>query len=195
MGYLSHLGGEPPTSKFRAMLMTQLYTFVIDRPFCLLSRFLMILLLFLVCRRIERSLSSLRLFRGSLMPLNTCGLNLQSLTGSCRYLGVLLSQHGSIPATWSNCIRSIWSRLVLARAKTHTVEQRAKIASAIAVPNVIYLARQCWTSYAMVSQLQSLNMNFVWGVRDGKRSRTWVPSKMASLPIQQDGLSVPFIRM
>ena len=58
VGYLSHLGGEPRTSKFRAMLTTQRYTFVIDRQFCLLSRFSMILLLFQVCRRIERSLSS-----------------------------------------------------------------------------------------------------------------------------------------
>ena len=52
VGYLSHLGGKPRTSKFRAMMTTQRYTFVIDRQFCLLSRFSMILLLFQVCRRL-----------------------------------------------------------------------------------------------------------------------------------------------
>ena len=120
--------------------------------------------------------------RGSFMPLDTCGLNPQPSTGSCRYLGVLVRQHGAIPANWSNCIRSLWSRLVLARAKTHTVEQRARIASAIAVPKIIYLVRHCWPSPSMVTRSQSLILDFVWGVRDGKRSLPWVPSEMASLP-------------
>ena len=46
----------------------------------------------------------------------------------------------------------------------------------------------------MVTWSQSLILDFVWGVRDGKRSRPWVLSEMASLPIQQGGLSVPYIR-
>ena len=74
--------------------------------------------------------------RGSSTPLGTCGLNLKPSTGSCRYLGVLVSQHDAISANWSNCIRYLWKRLVLARAKTHTVEQRARLASAIAVPKL-----------------------------------------------------------
>ena len=72
-----------------------------------------------------------------------------------------------------------------------TVEQRDRIASAIAIPNNIYLARHCCHFPAMITRLQSLILDFVWGVRDGKRSRSWVPSEMASLPIQQGGLSVP----
>ena len=42
--------------------------------------------------------------------------------------------------------------------------------------------------------MQSLILDFVWGVRDGKRSRSWVPSQMTLLPIQQGDLSVPCIR-
>ena len=37
-------------------------------------------------------------------------------------------------------------------------------------------------------------MDFVWGVRNGKSSRPWVPPVMSSMPIQLGGLSVPFIR-
>ena len=128
------------------------------------------------------------------MPFNTCGLNLQPSTGSWRYLGVLVGQHDALSANWSKCIRSIWSRLVLARATTHTVEQRARTASTIVVFKTTYLAHHCCPSPAMVSRLQSLIMDFVWGVRDGKRSRPWAHSQIASLPIQQGGLSVPCIR-
>ena len=33
----------------------------------------------------------------------------------------------------------------------------------------------------------------MWGVRYGKTCRTWVPSEMDALPIQLEGLAVPFI--
>ena len=46
----------------------------------------------------------------------------------------------------------------------------------------------------MFIRLHSLILEFVWGVRDGKRSRPWVPSEIASLPIQQEDLAVPCIR-
>ena len=39
-----------------------------------------------------------------------------------------------------------------------------------------------------------LNIDFVWGVRDGKRLRPWVPTEVDTLPIQQGGLAVPCIR-
>ena len=60
--------------------------------------------------------------RGSSMSLDTCGLNLRLSTRYYRYLSVLVGQHDAIPANSSYCIRSLWSRLLLARAKTHTVE-------------------------------------------------------------------------
>ena len=37
-------------------------------------------------------------------------------------------------------------------------------------------------------------MDFVWGTRDGKQSRPWVPAEMAALLIQKGGLAVPCIR-
>ena len=53
--------------------------------------------------------------RGSALPLSTCGLTLQSPGDSCRYLGVLVGQQDAVADNWNKCVRSLWSRLVLAR--------------------------------------------------------------------------------
>ena len=54
-------------------------------------------------------------------PLYTCGLSLQASSASCRYLGVLVRKQNAVAENRNKCIRSMWGRLVLARAKTHTV--------------------------------------------------------------------------
>ena len=119
--------------------------------------------------------------RGSALLLSTCGLTLQSPGASCRYLGVLVRQQDAVTYNWNKCIRSLWSRLVLAREKAHTAEQRAQLASAIAVPKIPFLARYYWPSLAVVTRLHSLVIDFVWGVRDGKRS---LPACRPGRPIQ-----------
>ena len=111
---------------------------------------------------------------------------------ACRCLGVLAGQQVEVADNWNKCIRSLWSRLVLSLEKTHTVEKRAQLASAIAVPNITFLARHCWPPLAVINRLHSLILEFIWGVRDDKRSRPWVPSEIASLP--SGGLAVPCIR-
>ena len=68
------------------------------------------------------------------------------------------------------------------------------LASAIAFPKITFLARFCWPPPDVVTRLHSLIIEFVWGVRDGKQSRPWVPLEIASLPIPQGGLAVPSIR-
>ena len=75
------------------------------------------------------------------------------------------------------------------------MKQRARLASAIAVPNTTFLARHCWSPLSVVTRLKSMIPDFVWGVRDGKRSRPWVFSEVASLPIHQEGLAVPCIQI
>ena len=79
--------------------------------------------------------------RSSALPLSTCDLTLQSPGDSSRYLGALVGQQDAVDDIWNKCIRSLWSRLVLAREKTHTVEQSPQLASAIAVPKITFLAR------------------------------------------------------
>ena len=35
--------------------------------------------------------------------------------------------------------------------------------------------------------------DFIWGTRDGKRNRPWVPAEQTELPIAQGGLAAPCI--
>ncbi|KAF1336675.1 Rxlr effector protein, partial [Globisporangium splendens] len=68
---------------------------------------------------------------------------------------------------WSKCIQALRVRLRLARLKTHSVAQRAAIASAVIIPKVLYVARHSWPSMAIVNQLHDLVKQFVWGSRNG----------------------------
>ena len=82
--------------------------------------------------------------RGSELTLLTCGLTLQSSSESCRYLVVLVGQQDGVAENWTKCIRSLSIRILLAQEKVHTVERRARLASAIAVTKITILARQFW---------------------------------------------------
>ncbi|KAF1319699.1 reverse transcriptase, partial [Globisporangium splendens] len=85
----------------------------------------------------------------------------------CRYLGIQVGQTPSNVSNWSKCIQALRVRLRLARLKTHSVAQRAAIASAVIVPKVLYVARHSWPSTAIVNQLHDLVKQFVWGSRNG----------------------------
>ena len=102
-------------------------------------------------------------------------------------MGVLVDQQDAVAENWNKCIRSLNSRLVLARENNHAVEQRARLSSAIAVPKITFLAWHCWLPPSIVTRLKSMIQDFVWGVQDGKRSRPWVLSEVNSLLIHQGG--------
>ncbi|KAF1327759.1 reverse transcriptase, partial [Globisporangium splendens] len=85
----------------------------------------------------------------------------------CRYLGIQVGQTPSNASNWSKCIQALRVRLRLARLKTHSVVQRAAIASAVIIPKVLYVARHSWPSTAIVNQLHDLVKQFVWGSRNG----------------------------
>ncbi|KAF1333199.1 hypothetical protein FI667_g3023, partial [Globisporangium splendens] len=80
----------------------------------------------------------------------------------CRYLGIQVGQTPSNASNWSKCIQALRVRLRLARLKTHSVAQRAAIASAVIMPKVLYVARHSWPSTAIVNQLHDLVKQFVW---------------------------------
>ncbi|KAF1333677.1 reverse transcriptase, partial [Globisporangium splendens] len=112
----------------------------------------------------------------------------------CRYLGIQVGQTPSNASNWSKCIQALRVRLRLARLKTHSVAQRAAIASAAIIPKVLYVARHSWPSTAIVNQLHGLVKQFVWGSRNGKPAKPWMKEEQAELKIMNGGLSVPNIR-
>ncbi|KAF1315300.1 reverse transcriptase, partial [Globisporangium splendens] len=112
----------------------------------------------------------------------------------CRYLGIQVGQTPSNAINWSKCIQALRVRLRLARLKTHSVAQRAAIASAVIIPKVLYVARHSWPSTAIVNQLHDLVKQFVWGSRNGKPAKPWMKEEQAELKKMNGGLSVPNIR-
>ncbi|KAF1321216.1 reverse transcriptase, partial [Globisporangium splendens] len=112
----------------------------------------------------------------------------------CRYLGIQVGQTPSNASSWSKCIQALRVRLRLARLKTHSVAQRAAIASAVIIPKVLYVARHSWPSTAIVNQLHDLVKQFVWGSRNGKPAKPWMKEEQAELKKMNGGLSVPNIR-
>ncbi|KAF1328105.1 reverse transcriptase, partial [Globisporangium splendens] len=112
----------------------------------------------------------------------------------CRYLGIQVGQTPSNASNWSKCIQTLRVRLRLARLKTHSVAQRAAIASAVIIPKVLYVARHSWPSTAIVNQLHDLVKQFVWGSRNGKPAKPWMKEEQAELKKMNGGLSVPNIR-
>ncbi|KAF1333631.1 reverse transcriptase, partial [Globisporangium splendens] len=112
----------------------------------------------------------------------------------CRYLGIQVGQTPSNASNWSKCIQALRVRLRFARLKTHSVAQRAAIASAVIMPKVLYVARHSWPSTAIVNQLHDLVKQFVSGSRNGKPAKPWMKEEQAELKKMNGGLSVPNIR-
>ena len=129
----------------------------------------------------------------TLSPDHTLGLTLLNPANHCRYLGVQVGHGDFSTINWDICIQAVWARLALARQKTHSVEQRSHLVRAIAVPKFLYVARHCWPSKAIIFRLSKLIKDFIWGTRDGKRNRPWVPAEQTELPIAQGGLAAPCI--
>ena len=77
--------------------------------------------------------------RGLALPLGTRGLTLLTNEASILCLGVRQGKSILLDKNRTECIQDLWSRLVLDRDTTHTVEERACLARSIVVPKSIFL--------------------------------------------------------
>lgn len=81
---------------------------------------------------------------------------------STRYLGIPIASAINTRTMWTATSRAIHQRLVLAAQKTSDVEQRCKLANAIIIPNIVFVARHAWPSAAIAGELAKATHNFVW---------------------------------
>lgn len=146
------------------------------------------------------SVSGLHVNRGKsiVLPLKgTTELGLAPIHGfrvlgaddHCRYLGIEVGSADTREANWAACLSSLQTRLALAPTKTHTVEQRARLAEAIPVPKIMFVARHSWPTQAAIKLLHSTIKSFVWG----QRRRPWVPERQSQLSPSLGALGVPDI--
>ncbi|DBA02767.1 TPA: hypothetical protein N0F65_010695 [Lagenidium giganteum] len=94
-------------------------------------------------------------------PLDTLSSDAR-VTEYTRYLGIPVGCESATAHAWQLTIRQIQARLVLAEQKTNNAIQRARMAHAIIIPKVQYIARHLWPTREVRKQLQRLIRNFVW---------------------------------
>ena len=97
-------------------------------------------------------------------------------------------------SNWDCWLSALHTRLLLAREKTHTVERRACLVRAIAIPKINYVARHCWPPPVIIHKLQGFIKDFFWGKRNERRSRPWVQEEHGALSIREGGMSTPRVR-
>ncbi|KAG3015647.1 hypothetical protein JG687_00015926 [Phytophthora cactorum] len=98
---------------------------------------------------------------------------------------------------WDRAFKALSARLSLAQRKTNTVHQRAKLASAIIIPKLLYEGRHAWPSQDVVTEADNRIKNFIWRSSFARTDRApagWVGAAIAGLPDNLGGLGIPCIK-
>ncbi|DAZ99046.1 TPA: hypothetical protein N0F65_010932 [Lagenidium giganteum] len=85
--------------------------------------------------------------------------------------------------------------MALAEGTTNNAMQRARLAQAIILPKILYMARHCWSPRHIRRRLQRLIRNLVWKHRttDHIKSKGWLPEHAAANPSHAGGVGLPLI--
>ncbi|DBA05149.1 TPA: hypothetical protein N0F65_004999, partial [Lagenidium giganteum] len=96
---------------------------------------------------------------------------------------------------WQQGLHQLQPRLALALRKPNNVTQRARLASAIAVPKITFVARHLWPSVDQTDILQRFPTSFVWNCSfdTNAKIQSWLARGRATQPLSQGGLNVPDI--
>ncbi|GMF29166.1 unnamed protein product [Phytophthora fragariaefolia] len=84
------------------------------------------------------------------------------VTPTTRYLGHLAGAGSTVKLTWKRAFAALRVRLVLAEAKTNSVQQRSAIAAAVIIPKMLYVARHAWPTEEIITQADLSIRNYVW---------------------------------
>ncbi|GMF38447.1 unnamed protein product [Phytophthora fragariaefolia] len=83
-------------------------------------------------------------------------------TDTVRYLGHIAGSGDTAEEAWEKAFAALRVRLVLAEAKTNSVQQRAAIAAAIIIPKMLYVARHAWPTEDIVKKADLCIRHYVW---------------------------------
>ncbi|KAE9069278.1 hypothetical protein PF006_g29610 [Phytophthora fragariae] len=84
------------------------------------------------------------------------------VTSTTRYLGHIAGAGSAVKMAWEKAFAALSVRLLLAEAKTNSVQQRAAIAAAVIVPKLLYVARHAWPTEEIIKQADWSIINYVW---------------------------------
>lgn len=113
-----------------------------------------------------------------------------------RYLGVLIASNRDQTTVWKTTLQQLTARLHLASIKTTNVLQRVRIARAVIIPKLLFVARHYWPHRDQVHTLQRYVHNYVWfGTTspDVQHKRAWMSAATSHQPLEEGGLAVPCV--
>jgi hypothetical protein len=88
------------------------------------------------------------------VPVETGGQKAVTTVSSTRYLGHIAGNADTTEEAWSRAMDSLRIRLVPAEAKTNTAQQRGRIAAAVILRKLLYVARHAWPTEEVVRKTQ-----------------------------------------
>ncbi|DAZ95036.1 TPA: hypothetical protein N0F65_003753 [Lagenidium giganteum] len=114
-----------------------------------------------------------------------------------RYLGIQLAFTPSTVHIGDHSIRQIQARTVLAAANTNNALRRARMAQAIIIPKILFVARHCWASAGIRRQVQRRIRNFVWRYIVSEHAKTvgWMNETLAAKPPNEGGIGLPLVNV
>jgi hypothetical protein len=59
-------------------------------------------------------------------------------------------------------VQQIKARFHLAELKTSDVQQRVQLCKSVILPKILFVARHCWPTAAIIDTLQRLVKNYAW---------------------------------
>ncbi|TYZ64809.1 hypothetical protein PybrP1_006543 [[Pythium] brassicae (nom. inval.)] len=96
-----------------------------------------------------------------------------------------------VTANWSRAEAALRTRLRLAEVKTLATVQRARVANAIVIPKILFVARHSWLTSEVVTQVQLLVRELVWGRTTSAPRRAWLGAEQSEFTAPKGGISMP----
>ncbi|OWZ15270.1 reverse transcriptase [Phytophthora megakarya] len=89
-------------------------------------------------------------------------IQLQPVTKQCRYLGIQVDSRSDVGAMWILARKQLLLRLRLPCHKLISVDQRSRVAAAVIIPKLLFIARHAWPNTDIVDMFTARIKAFVW---------------------------------
>ena len=126
----------------------------------------------------------------TMFAAHTHGLTLLQTTDTCRYLDIQVGQVDAFIINWDKCFQLVWARLSPARQKSHSVEQRALLVRAIALPKIFVRRKTLLAAKKYYKASTQACKRCCVGHAGREAEQALVPEEQDELPVKEGGLSV-----
>ncbi|OWZ14410.1 reverse transcriptase [Phytophthora megakarya] len=123
-------------------------------------------------------------------------IQLQGVTQRCRYLGIQVGSRPDVMAMWHLAGKQLQVRLHLASQKLLSTDQRSRVAAAVIIPKLLFIARHAWPTTEIVALFTDRIAAFIWGgtFDEPESLKAWLARDATRLPRREGGLAAPDLK-